>query len=190
MAWKVSCWPGKFPVGLEDLRLAWKVSGWPRNIPDNLESFQITWKLSSWPEKFPDGLKTFQVAWKPCIQPEKFPHGLENFLMPGKCLQVWKITRFVGHFYAICPGKFPDDLKSAPSIWQVFTLLRLFSLCLINLFQNKKKELQKLSRQHCYLASLVFPPLQPTKTKTASHQEQRPQINSDQSLITSDQYSG
>ena len=98
-----------------------------RQLTEGLKSFQMTWKLSRWPRNFPHGLETSHMA-------SKVSKGLESF-------------QFFGQFYAICPGKFPDDLKSFPSISQVFTLPRLCSLCLRNLFQKKKKKkLQKLSR--------------------------------------------
>ena len=124
----------KFPGGLECFQMTRKASRWPGNFPDGLET-------SRWPGNFLDGLETFQLAWKLSTWPRNFPHGLESVHM------VWKVSRFFGQFYAICPGKFPDDLKSFPSISQAFTLPRLCSLCLRNLFQKKKKKkLQKLSR--------------------------------------------
>ena len=111
----------KFPGGLECFQMTRKASRWPGNFPDGLET-------SRWPGNFLDGLETFQLAWKLSTWPRNFPHGLESVHM------VWKVSRFFGQFYAICPGKFPDDLKSFPSISQVFTLPRLCSLCLCNLF--------------------------------------------------------
>ena len=66
--------------------------------------------IKRWPGKFPDGLESFQMAWKVSRRSGNFPDCLETFHM------AWKVSIPVSSFQ-ICPGKFPDDLKSSPSIW-------------------------------------------------------------------------
>ena len=108
MAWKVSRWPGKFPVDLDSFQIAWKVSRWPGKFPVGLKCFQIAWNVSIWPGKFPDGLDSFQMAWKVSRWPGKFPDSLEAFyVFQKKTFQVYKnfpgsIATLLPCFFRLC----------------------------------------------------------------------------------------
>ena len=76
----------------------------------------------------------------------KFPDGLDRFQM------VWTVSRW--------PGQFPYGLETFQVAWKVSRWSEKFPDVLETFYIYKNfPGLQKLSRQHCYLATLVFPPL-------------------------------